>query len=69
MCRYGVVLRELGCSKEAREAQLTSLNIQPLFWGAWSELVSLCETREMVSWSEREREGGGGGGVPCNLMT
>ena len=44
-----MVLRELGCCQEAREALLTSLNIQPLFWGAWSELVGLCESREMVN--------------------
>ena len=47
--RYGVVLKELGCRKEAREAQLTSISLQPLFWGAWSELANLCDNREMVS--------------------
>jgi anaphase-promoting complex subunit 8 len=45
---YGVVLRELGCHSEAREAQLSSLSLQPLFWGAWSELATLCESREML---------------------
>jgi anaphase-promoting complex subunit 8 len=45
---YGVVLRELGCREKAREAQLQSISLQPLFWGAWSELASLCETREML---------------------
>lgn len=43
-----MVLRELSCNKEAREAQLMSVSLQPLFWGAWSELANLCETREMV---------------------
>ena len=47
-CRYGVVLKELGSRGDAREAQLTSISLQPLFWGAWSELAILCEDREMV---------------------
>ncbi|CAI8009131.1 Cell division cycle protein 23 homolog, partial [Geodia barretti] len=45
---YGVVLRELSCKKDAREAQMMSLSLQPLFWGAWSELASLCDSREML---------------------
>lgn len=59
-CRYGVVLKELGSRSEAREAQLNSLSLQPLFWGAWSELAILCDSREMVSRGEggEERERG-----------
>ena len=44
-----MVLKELGSHKEAREVQLTSLSLEPLFWGAWSELATLCENRERVS--------------------
>ena len=63
-CRYGVVLRELGCHSEAREAQLSSLSLQPLFWGAWSELATLCESREMVSGKKT-----GGGGWVISVLT
>ena len=41
--------------------QLTSLSLQPMFWGAWFELAGLCEDREMVN--KRERVGGREGGM------
>ena len=51
------MLKELECRSEAREAQLNSLSLQPLFWGAWSELAILCDSREMVSTGEGGEEG------------
>ena len=47
--RYGIVLKNLDLAKEAVENLECSIQMEPLFWGAWQELSTLCKDRQMVS--------------------
>ena len=46
--RYGVVLKKLDMKKEALDVLLEAVNKEPLHWGAWLELASLCADKEVV---------------------
>lgn len=48
-CRYGVVLKELSLYSEAIEILLKAVEMEPLHWGGWEELASICKNRETVS--------------------
>ena len=48
--RYGIILRELSMTAQAREKLVKSCELTPLLWSAWQELAKLCKSREMVSW-------------------
>ena len=47
--RYGIVLKELSLYTEATEVLLKAVEKEPLLWGTWKELASICKTREAVS--------------------
>jgi len=44
---YGIVLKELGVTKEAIEVLQLSIKSYPCNWSAWEDLGSLCGTREV----------------------
>ena len=48
-CSYGVVLKELSLYSEAIEILLKAVEMEPLHWGGWEELASICKNRETVS--------------------
>ena len=43
------MLKELSLQEEAREILIKAIEKEPLHWGAWKELASICKTREAVS--------------------
>lgn len=47
--RYGIVLKELKQTEDARQMLLRSVHICPLLWSSWQELAKLCDSRDMVS--------------------
>ena len=47
--RYGVVLKKLDLRDDALEVMQEAVNKEPLHWGAWLELSSLCTDKEIVS--------------------
>ena len=46
--RYGIVLKALDLTTEAIENLECSIQIEPLFWGAWEELSGLCKDKQSV---------------------
>ena len=46
--RYGVVLKKLDLREDALEVMQEAVNKEPLHWGAWLELSSLCTDKETV---------------------
>lgn len=46
--RLGVVLKKLDLREEALEVMLEAVKKEPLHWGSWLELSSLCTDKEMV---------------------
>ena len=47
--RYGIVLKKLDLREDALEVMQESVNKEPLHWGSWLELSSLCSDKETVS--------------------
>lgn len=47
-CRYGVILKKLDLREDALEVMQEAVNKEPLHWGAWLELSSLCTDKEVV---------------------
>ena len=45
---YGIILRDKGCEKQAVTIFVESVNSYPWNWSAWSELLSLCTTTEVL---------------------
>lgn len=48
MYLYALVLRDKGCEKQAINMLVESVNNYPWNWSAWSELLSLCNTTEIL---------------------
>jgi len=48
MYLYGMVLQKLDIIKEAMKTLVSAIHMQPLNWGAWLELVTLCKDRPML---------------------
>ena len=46
--RLGVILKKLDLREEALEVMLEAVKKEPLHWGSWLELSSLCTDKEMV---------------------
>ena len=46
--RYGIVLKKLDLREDALEVMQEAVNKEPLHWGAWLELSSLCIDKEIV---------------------
>jgi len=45
---YGVVLYRLGLDDKAIEILQKAIKLEPLHWGSWEELATLCKDRETV---------------------
>ncbi|XP_045189720.2 cell division cycle protein 23 homolog [Mercenaria mercenaria] len=45
---YGVILKKLDLLKDAIEILVESLQVEPMHWGTWQELVPLITDREML---------------------
>lgn len=45
---YGVILKKLDLFKDATEILLESLQMEPMHWGTWQELVTLITDRETL---------------------
>ena len=45
-----MVLKKLDLKKDALEVLLEAVRTEPLHWGSWLELASLCTDKEMVSY-------------------
>ena len=46
--RYGIVLKKLDLTEDALKVMQEAVNKEPLHWGAWLELSSLCAEKEIV---------------------
>lgn len=46
--RYGIVLKKLDLTEDALKVMQEAVNKEPLHWGAWLELSSLCTEKEIV---------------------
>lgn len=45
---YAIILRDKGCEKQAVNMFVESVNSYPWNWSAWSELLTLCTTTEIL---------------------
>jgi anaphase-promoting complex subunit 8 len=45
---YGIILRDKGCGPQALSVLVESVNSYPWNWSAWTELLSLCTTLDML---------------------
>ncbi|XP_072983539.1 anaphase-promoting complex subunit 8 [Typha latifolia] len=46
---YGIILRDKGCESLATSILVESVNSYPWNWSAWSELLSLCTTSDILN--------------------
>lgn len=46
--RYGVVLKDLGKTAQAKAVLMEAVDKAPLNWSAWLELSNLCASRDDV---------------------
>ncbi|KAJ6809754.1 anaphase-promoting complex subunit 8 [Iris pallida] len=45
---YGIILKDKGCQSKAVAVLVDSVNTYPWNWSAWSELLSLCTTTDIL---------------------